>query len=171
MMQDIVRICTEPTAEDRDWFPDIAGTMDWRKTLRDIWANYRDESFIRQYLSPRLMREFKLFVLADKAEDTKYRVNAIHDEEGYQKIRAALASSYDLTLLEPDIQVADVDLRGNRELVLRHNVRDGIVLAEKDRVQVLEHIRRLWGYRVRLEGLDQATGTEIYVTAADAMVA
>lgn len=167
MMQDIRRICTEPTAEDRDWFPDIAGNMDWRTLLRDIWANYRDESFIRQYLSPRLIRDFKLFVLADNAADRQFHVDAIHDEDGYRKVRAELASSYDIALLEPDIQVVDVDLRGDRELVLRHHVRNGIVLAEKDRSQVLEHVRRLWGYRVRLQGVDQATESEVYVTTAE----
>jgi spore cortex formation protein SpoVR/YcgB (stage V sporulation) len=168
MMQDIKRICTEPTPEDREWFPDIAGSMDWRRTLREIWANYRDESFIRQYLSPHLMREFKLFVLADKADERNYRVDAIHDEDGYRQVRTALASAYDLTLLEPDIQVVDVDLRGNRELVLRHNVRNGITLVEADREKVLEHVARLWGYRVRLEGVDQATGSEVYTANSTA---
>ena len=52
MMRDIERICTEPTAEDREWFPDIAGTGDPMAVLRDVWANYRDESFILQYPEP-----------------------------------------------------------------------------------------------------------------------
>ncbi len=52
MMQDIQRICVAPTAEDREWFPDIAGRPDWPAVLRDVWANYRDESFVRQFLSP-----------------------------------------------------------------------------------------------------------------------
>ncbi len=37
MMQDIERICVAPTAEDRDWFPEIAGTGLWRETLLDAW--------------------------------------------------------------------------------------------------------------------------------------
>ena len=63
MMQDIERIVTEPDDEDRDWFPDIAGKGDAMGVLRDIWANYRDESFIGQFLSPRLMRQLRLFHL------------------------------------------------------------------------------------------------------------
>ncbi|RVA88579.1 SpoVR family protein, partial [Mesorhizobium sp. M7A.F.Ca.CA.004.01.1.1] len=35
MMQDIQRISTKPTAEDRDWFPDIAGQGNWREVLLD----------------------------------------------------------------------------------------------------------------------------------------
>ena len=38
------------------WFPAIAGSGDEMAVLRDVWANYRDESFILQYLSPRLIR-------------------------------------------------------------------------------------------------------------------
>jgi len=41
-----------PDDEDRAWFPDIAGTGDVMAVLRDVWANYRDESFISQFLSP-----------------------------------------------------------------------------------------------------------------------
>ena len=151
MMQDIERICVAPTAEDREWFPDIAGNNDWRGTLKDIWANYRDESFVRQFLSPHLMRKLKLFVVTDKEADPRYRVDAIHDADGYRRVRSALADSYDVTAGQPDIQVADVDLLGNRELVLRHDVRNGVALSKNGLEPMMRHIRNLWGYDVRLE--------------------
>jgi spore cortex formation protein SpoVR/YcgB (stage V sporulation) len=151
MMQDIQRICVAPTDEDREWFPDLAGREDWRGALRDIWANYRDESFVRQYLSPHLMRTLKFFVLTDKAKESEYRIDAIHDATGYRKIRNALAQSYDVGASEPDIQVIDVDLLGDRKLILKHNVRNGVRLAEASRDQTLRHVRKLWGYEVRLE--------------------
>ena len=53
MMQDIQRISMEPTAEDRDWFPDIAGNGDWRETLLDAWANHRDEIIHQAVSKPR----------------------------------------------------------------------------------------------------------------------
>ena len=37
MMQDIRRICEHPTDEDRQWFPDIAGS-DWIATLDFCYA-------------------------------------------------------------------------------------------------------------------------------------
>ena len=40
--------------------------------LKDAWANYRDESFIEQFLSPKVMRDFRLFALFDKADDGVY---------------------------------------------------------------------------------------------------
>ena len=144
------------------WFPNIAGSNDWRATLKDIWANYRDESFILQYLSPRLIREFKLFLLSDKSTQRHISVDAIHDEQGYEEVRKALAASYDVSAIEPDIQIVDVDLRGDRELVLRHSVQNGVVLDEKTRVDVLDYVGRLWGYGARLEGIDLATGRNPY---------
>ena len=151
MMADIQRICEEPTAEDREWFPDFAGNNDWSGTLKNVWANYRDEIFVRQFLSPQLMRKLKLFVLTDKAANPRYRVDAIHDADGYRRVRSALADSYDVTAGQPDIQVADVDLLGNRELVLRHDVRNGVALSKTGLEPMMRHIRNLWGYDVRLE--------------------
>ncbi len=52
MMQDIERICTDPTDEDREWFPAIAGTGDAMAVLREVWANYRDESFVAAVPQP-----------------------------------------------------------------------------------------------------------------------
>ncbi|MDD9903342.1 MAG: SpoVR family protein [Rhodospirillaceae bacterium] len=151
MMADIRRICTDPTEEDREWFPDLAGSGDWRTVLKDAWANYRDESFIQQFLSPTVMRKFRLFSLADESEDKFYSVAAIHNRRGYREVRDTLARSYDIAVLDPDIQVVDVDLLGDRQLRLKHTLRDGIPLDERDRDMVLAHLRTLWGYDVVLE--------------------
>ncbi|SUV86824.1 SpoVR family protein [Bordetella pertussis] len=82
MMQDIRRICERPDEEDRRWFPDIAGS-DWLTTLDFAMRNFKDESFISQYLSPRLIREFRFFAIADHQANPKLEVAAIHDDEGY----------------------------------------------------------------------------------------
>lgn len=162
MMQDIQRIATEPTAEDRDWFPEIAGSGDWRTILLDAWANHRDESFIRQYLSPALIRKWRLFTLSDAANESFYSVASIHNERGYQKIRAALAQRYDIGTNNTDIQVVDVDLLGQRHLRLQHKVRDGIVLDGGSCEATLRHVQRLWGYEVSLQGIDTQTGATVY---------
>jgi stage V sporulation protein R len=162
MMQDIQRISTEPTAEDRDWFPDIAGHGNWREVLLDAWADHRDESFIRQYLSPALIRKWRFFVLGDAADQPHCQVASIHNERGYDKIRAALAHSYELGANRPDIQVVDVDLLGDRHLRLQHKVNDGILLEDASRDATLRHIHRLWGYEVSLAAVDAETGVAIH---------
>ncbi|MDF1632390.1 SpoVR family protein [Mycoplana sp. MJR14] len=166
MMQDIQRICTEPTAEDRDWFPEIAGNGAWRETLLDAWTNHRDESFILQYLSPALIRKFRLFLLTDSSGDNYLEVASIHNERGYQAVRAALARSYDIGANQQDIQVVDVDLLGDRQLRLQHNVKNGVLLEETSRDATLRHIRHLWGYDVSLVGVDES-GEELYECSTD----
>lgn len=161
LMQDIKRIATEPTGEDRDWFPDIAGSGDWRRILLEAWADHRDESFIRQYLSPALIRKWRFFLLVDGADEPHYKVASIHNERGYEKIRSALAHSYEVGATRPDIQVVDVDLLGDRHLRLQHKVKDGILLEDKGRDETLRHIRRLWGYEVSLASIDAGTGATI----------
>jgi stage V sporulation protein R len=156
MMADIRRICEQPTDEDREWFPLLAGSGDYMAALKDAWANYRDESFIQQYLSPKLMRDFRMFSLFDKSEDTTYKVSAIHNETGYRAVRAALAKQYDVGIAEPNIQVTGADLKGNRTLFLRHRMHRGVPLHHATKEQVLVHIERLWGHGVVLEETAEA---------------
>jgi stage V sporulation protein R len=162
MMQDIKRMATEPTSEDKDWFPDLAGSGDWREALLSAWANHRDESFIRQYLSPALIRKWRMFVLADQADQPHYEVSVIHNERGYERVRSDLAQSYDIGANRPDIQVVDVDLLGDRHLRLEHKVKNRVVLNEATRDATLRHIRNLWGYEVSLHGVDMQTGATVY---------
>ena len=157
MMEDIARICNDPSEEDREWFPDIAGKGDADNVLKHIWANYRDESFIAQFLSPRLIREWRIFHVLDNASKNALEVAAIHDERGYRRIRRALARQYDIGWQQADIQVVDVDLAGDRHLILEHEVVNGILLAEGDTAQVLQNLATLWGYNVILREVDPAT--------------
>ena len=155
MMQDIERIVTSPTEEDRAWFPDIAGRGDAMGVLRDIWANYRDESFISQFLSPNLMRQLRLFHLYDDPEQTEgILVSAIHNERGYLRIRRQLSREYDIGWTDPAIDIVDVDLAGDRRLLLQHIVMNGCYLQETDMKQVLQHLADLWGYDVLLQEID-----------------
>src|SRR3546814_3848130 len=75
----------------------------------------------------------------------------IHNERGYRKVRRALARQYDIGWQEPDIQVVDVDMAGDRHLILEHNVMNGVLLAESDADQVLQHLADIWSYDVRSE--------------------
>ena len=154
MYTDIKRMCDAPTAEDRAWFPDIAGAP-WLPTLDHAMRNFKDESFIGQYLSPKLMRDMHLFAINDDEKEKELEVAAIHDDAGYHRLRQSLSKQYDLGTREPNIQVWNVNLRGDRTLTLRHNQYQDRPLGEST-LEVLKHAARLWGFGVTLESVNSA---------------
>jgi stage V sporulation protein R len=152
MMTDIRRICEDPTPEDREWFPAIAGT-DWRKALDFAMRNFKDESFIAQYLSPKLIRDFHFFAVLDDDSNEKLTISAIHDERGYRDVRQKLADQYNLGNREPNIQVWQVNTRDDRALTLRHTLFQRRPVNQHAQ-EVLKHVARLWGFDVRLDTVD-----------------
>lgn len=159
MYQDIKRICEEPTEEDRLWFPDIAGS-NWQQTLDFAMKNFKDESFVSQYLSPKLIRDFRFFSIRDDDRDSTLLVSAIHDDEGYRDVRQKLSEQYNLGSREPNIQVWSVNVRGDRGLTLRHTMHRRRPLEAGSAHEVLKHVARLWGFDVRLESVNEAGEVE-----------
>ncbi len=162
MFQDIRRICENPTDEDKEWFPDLAGS-DWLDSLHFAMHNFKDESFISQYLSPKLIRDFKLFSVLDDDRKNFIEVSHIHDDPGYRKIREKLAAQYNLSNLEPNIQVWNVDVRGDRSMILQYVPHDRIPLDE-GHDEVLKHLYRLWRFDVVLEELTETGRRNILAT-------
>lgn len=153
MMQDIKRIAESPSDEDKHWFKHLANS-DWRSSLDFAMRNFKDESFIAQYLSPKLIREMKLFSIVDDENLSELEVSAIHNESGYQNLRESLSLQYNLGYLEPDIQVYSVDIEGDRSLSLRHYQKNRRPLKGSSE-EVLKHLHRLWKFPVRLESVNE----------------
>jgi len=152
MYSDIERICRNPSEEDRRWFPDMAGAP-WLQTLHHAMRNFKDESFVSQFLSPKVMRDFRLFAIVDDEKDVELEVSAIHNDEGYRRVRQALSAQYDLGTREPNVQVWNVNLRGDRTLTLRHLQHHDRPLHNSAQ-EVLRHAARLWGFGVHLESVN-----------------
>lgn len=154
MMQDIRRICEKPTEEDKRWFPHLANT-DWLTSLDVAMRNFKDESFIAQYLSPTLIRELKLFQIVDDDRQPELIVGAIHNEQGYQLIREQLSKQYNLSHIDLDIQIFSVDIEGDRALTLHYTQQNRIPLGQTT-PDVLKHLYRLWKFPVILKAVDQS---------------
>lgn len=152
MMQDIKRICQNPTEEDKHFFPYMANT-DWLMSMDTAMRNFKDESFIAQYLSPHLIREMKFFHIVDDDKQAELYVGAIHNEQGYLGIRDALSRQYNLGNLEPDIQVYNVDIEGDRSLTLQYTQHNRVPLGDTTQ-QVLKHLYYLWKFPVQLHAVD-----------------
>ena len=152
MFMDLKRVCSSPSAEDRQWFPEIAGT-DWQRTLDFAMRNFKDESYIGQFLSPKLMRDFHLFAVADHEAETELFIDAIHDDNGYRRVRKLLSEQYKRENSVPDIQVVRFARDGDRSLTLRHFRARNRPLMTEEAHEVMKHLARLWGFPVRLESV------------------
>lgn len=91
----IVQVCKEPTKEDWNRYPTIAGT-DWLETIKEIEANYADDTFIRQFLSTEIIQDLQLASIKYIDRNTRYieyEVTGAQDEQ-VDHIRHTLANSH-----------------------------------------------------------------------------
>lgn len=147
---DLKRMSLDPTEEDKEWFPEIAGKGNWAETFRYIVENFKDETFILQYLSPKVIRDMRLFEVTDKEEDRHYSISSIHNKQGYKNVRKSLSETYNRETYIPDIQVYKVDIEGDRALTLNYTSIDGKELNTSNADIVLDNVSLLWGFPVRL---------------------
>jgi spore cortex formation protein SpoVR/YcgB (stage V sporulation) len=170
IMRDIKRICEGGefehrskgskwipiTDEDKRWFPELLGRK-WQDVVKEAAFEHRDDSFIMQFLSPKVIRDLKLFTVAieyaadeDNPLSAKAVVSEIHDDVGYANIRTALARSKERVNYVPQIVVEGADLEGDRTLYLRFDSYMDRELDEEDATEVLAYLDTLWGYKVQL---------------------
>jgi stage V sporulation protein R len=102
-----------------------------------------------------------LFNLQDYEKNSMLEITAIHNEQGYREIRQKLASQYNLSFLEPNIQVINVDVNGDRSLTLEYTPHQNIPLSDSIE-EMMRHVYRLWGFDVKLvEKLENGTHKEL----------
>lgn len=150
MFTDIRRICENPTEEDKQYFPHLIGE-NWLETCLDAVRNYRDESFVSQFLSPTIMRKWGLFEISNNERNDFVEVTSIQNERGYNRIRQSLSQQYSSTSQQANIQVINASLKSDRRLTLKYESTNGSALDEDSKNQVLKHIQYLWGYAVTIE--------------------
>lgn len=154
MMEDIKRMCQEPTAEDEKWFPHLVGT-DWVDGVKHAAFNFRDESLIENYLSPKVVRDLKMFGNIDNTGLPFYEVVSTHDDESFTLTRQMMAEQKHRHRLLPQIEVTEVKTRTDRAMVLTHLVKNGVCLDRESVKHTLYHISQLWQFDVILESKDE----------------
>ena len=155
------RVWVPITDEDREWFPQLIGKR-WQDAVKEAVFEHRDDSFVQQYLSPKVMRDFKMFSvnLKYEGEDDEMSAEAfvseIHDDIGYKNIRINLARSMERINFVPQIKVVGADLEGDRTLKLQYEPYKGRTLDVLDADVVTDYVDYLWGYSVELDIPDAA---------------
>ena len=155
MMMDLKRIMTEPTKEDYEWFPSLAGTGDYLKQILRIVKDYKDSSFILQFLSPKVIRDFKLFAYYSEQDSRYYEIVQTQQKSDVMHIRQILSDQYNLSKSLPQIEITNYNYSTDRSLELQHTVYDNRLLHYDQAKETLEHITQLWGFPVALEYVDR----------------
>lgn len=144
------RIWQPISDEDREWFPQLIGKR-WQDAIKEAAFEYRDDGFISQYLSPKVMRDFHMFTIElDYTNDDPTYVTEIHDDVGFKNVRRALAKSKERINAVPQIAVVGADLDGDRILKLKYTPYEERELDEEDAEMVVSYIDELWGYPCEL---------------------
>lgn len=111
--------------------------------------DFKDESFISQFLSPKIMRDFRFFTVLDDDHNNYLEIRRFTTKRAIA--RSAISSPRSITsAILSRISVWNVDLRGDRSLTLRYVPHNRVPL-DKGRREVLKHVHRLWGFDVLLE--------------------
>lgn len=145
VFMDIKRICEKPDEEDLELFPDICNT-DWLETIKDIAANYRDESFIRQFLSPKVVKDMKLFVLDDNNDRDTYVVSSTQAAKEFKKLREELADNYIWERMFFSIELAAISDEGVADIVIileegQEIEQDDFFLLEGDLLEYFNNVK------------------------------
>lgn len=152
ILKEVRRVCENPTREDEEWFPNLVG-KDWRTEVKTAATEYRDESFIEQFLSPKLMRDWKMFSV--DYEGGLGIVTQISDEIGYRSLRSQLAQSYNSINRTPELTVHSARMKGDRTLTLEYKPFRERSLHAGMAEKTLQHVKLLWGYDVEIVSIDE----------------
>ncbi|MFN3701750.1 MAG: SpoVR family protein [Alphaproteobacteria bacterium] len=169
ILEDVVRICKDPTDEDREWFH-FAGNPNWLPIVKHAIFNSFDETYIEQYLSPKVMRDLRMFTLGmaeDQDLDEEERmmkkyydidyamIKDVQTQDGFRKIRAQLARDNRITEKLPSVAFANYQEMTDRCLILHHHVLNDQRLDPQDTQLVLELMHNQWKHPVVIESIDE----------------
>lgn len=152
MFMDIKRMSENPTDEDREFFPHVAGG-DWVENILYAAENFRDKSFILQYLSPAVIRKWRMFEITNNEEDDYVSVTGIQNAKHFNQIRETLSHQYSIAYWQPQIEITNANIYTDRKLELQYTTHNNSYLDSSTKDDVLLYMERLWGYHVVMHRL------------------
>jgi stage V sporulation protein R len=169
IFKDIQRMCEQPTKEDEQWFPHIVGKP-FMPIFKAAVRDFKDESFIQQFVSPKLIRDFGMMSIFDGGpNEENYEVTAVSDDNGYEHIRSLMAEERDINTKLPRIEIVDVMRKQDSRLVLQHQMYRNRPIHKQEAHKTLQLMGRLWGHPIELQSLDsnQVVKSKIVFTPDD----
>ncbi len=131
--------------EIRDAVPPGTGSKTGHEMMFQIRETDRDVSFLRQYLTPVMMRELHLFEFENKKShrgESVTVVTSISEGDEWRKVKKSLLANIGTASL-PVIKVEDANFNNKGTLLLRH-YGDGRELEAEYARRTMEYVQRLW---------------------------
>ena len=150
MWDDIVRRHDEPSfdeIEEMQRSPQAISRPSGREAIFHIREVDRDVSFLRRFLTQKLMHEMDMIEMEPEGDDLI--VSRVSDEDNWKEVKRTLIA-YTGMGSTPVIRIIDSDHGGNRTLLLRHEY-DGRELLLEYAERTLRYVQQLWGRRVVLQ--------------------
>ncbi|MBW7455699.1 SpoVR family protein [Paenibacillus sepulcri] len=141
IFEDIERRGDAPTKEEQERYGRKPGTG--REKMFEVRENDSDISFLRNYLTKKLVEDLDLYVFEKKGAEWKITDKTwetIREQLVYSRVNGGF----------PSIIVSDGNFNRNGELYLNHQY-EGVELDLKYVERTLPHVVQLWGKSVHLE--------------------
>lgn len=107
----------------------------------------RDASFLRQFLTPPLIRFANLFEYEPRGD--QYVISRVADNDGWKSIRDTLIQNVGMNMI-PVIKIEDANFENKRILYLKHYF-DGRELLAEYTEKTLGYLQALWEHTVQLD--------------------
>ena len=155
LFKEIKRVCIEQDEESLQAVPSLRG-KEWLEAITFAMENFKDDSFIFQYLTPNLARKMKIavFELEDHGEKSIFDRDiltcvAAHDDEDFKEVRKELSERHNMIDYTPSIKahVRITDPGKNRivpELNIVYSSYKHRLLYSKYMKQTVRYLTSLW---------------------------
>jgi spore cortex formation protein SpoVR/YcgB (stage V sporulation) len=147
LFSEIKRICQNPTKEDELTHPQLIG-KNWIEEVNYAAINFRDSSFIQQYLTPKLVRDFKLLKVNSRDENSYIEITGTHEDEDFKEIRKAVEGSYNYFGLIPYITIQGASLKGTRTLFVNVVEKYNRQVDVESLSRSLDMLKKLWPFPI-----------------------
>jgi spore cortex formation protein SpoVR/YcgB (stage V sporulation) len=145
---DIRRICENPTPEDREYMPELIG-QNWIDAVKDAAAGYKDSSFVANFLSPKVVRDLRLFSVISDPEEEHYTVTHTHNKSDFYEFRRLFSKCYDWDEHFPTLKIVNYTTGPDAKITLIYDKFLGRDLADSDNTkQCLQNLSKLMGVPV-----------------------
>ena len=142
IFRDLRRVCEFPTSADYKEFPDIAGT-DWVSTLKHVAYNYKDSEFILKFLSSKVIKDLKLYVITDDYSKDYIILSHAHTDLTYDGLKTIIAERLSFDYSHPQMYLHDYN-PVNKSVKLSVVPYLNRSIMNEDTISAVSHFAEIW---------------------------